>query len=112
MCDPHRFPTSWLHLAAALPAAVALAVFLCAPQSVAQITVGNVITLPDTTLTESGSCPKYNSVLAGGVPANGRMHPGQCRSTAITPLFDGMPLGTNMQAFFNSPAILPCSRSR
>jgi hypothetical protein len=104
MCYQHRFPTSLLHLVAIVSAAAALTVFLCAPQSVAQITVGSVITAPDITQTVSGTCANYNAVLSStGVSANGRMHPGQCRSTAITPLFDGIQLGTNMQAFFDSP---------
>jgi hypothetical protein len=104
MCNRHRFPTSLLHLVAMVSAAAALVVFLCAPQSVAQITVGSVITAPDIMQPVSGTCANYNTVLAStGVQANGRMHPGQCRSTTITPLFDRIPLGPNMQAFFDSP---------
>jgi hypothetical protein len=105
MCNQHRFPTSLLHLSAIVAAAVALTVFLCPPQSVAQITVGSVTSVPDaTSQTVSGTCANYNTALhSTGVLANGRKHPDHCRSTAITPLFDGIPLGTNMQAFFDSP---------
>jgi len=105
MCNQHRFPTSLLHLAAAM----ALTVFLYAPQSVAQITVGSVISVPDAmSQTVSGTCDNYNTALdSTGVLANGRKHPHHCRSTAITPLFDGIPLGTNMQAFFDSPSHPP-----
>jgi hypothetical protein len=103
MCNQHRFPTSLLHLAAIVAAAVALTVFLCVPQSVAQITVGSVISVPDAmSQTVSGTCANYDAALhSTGVLANGRKHPNHCRSTAITPLFDGIPLGTNMQAFFD-----------
>ena len=109
MRNQHRFPTSVLHLAAIVPAAMALTVFLSAPQSVAQITVGSVISVPDAmSQTVSGTCDNYNTALhSTGVSANGRKHPNYCRSTAITPLFDGIPLGTNMQTFFDRPGHPP-----
>ena len=82
---------------------ISLAACLCTQRGAAQITIGNVVTAPDLTQPVAGDCANYDSVLSNtGVSANGQTHPGRCRSSAITPLFDGAPLGTNMQAFLNS----------
>ena len=82
---------------------ISLAAFLCTQRGAAQITIGNVVTAPDLTQPVAGDCANYDSILSStGVSVNGQTHPGRCRSSAITPLFDGAPLGSNMQAFLNS----------
>jgi hypothetical protein len=89
-------------------AAISVAAFLCAERAAAQVVVGTVISAPDVTQPVAGDCANYNSVLSTtGVSVNGQTHPGVCRSTVLTPLFDGVPLGTNMQAFLNSTAHRP-----
>jgi hypothetical protein len=103
MCNQHRLPTSLLRLAAILPTTLALTTFLCPPQSIAQIILGNVISELDIPQSVPGTCDNYDSVLhATGVLANGRPHRDRCRSTALTPLFNGMQLGSNMQSFLGS----------
>ena len=83
--------------------------FSLRPQSVAQITVGSVISVPDdmsrpcpelVTTTTPLSTPRACRRMVGSIRE-------ACRSTAITPLFDGIPLGTNMQTFFDSPGHPP-----
>jgi hypothetical protein len=102
MCNQHRFPTSLFRLVSIVPAAMALT-FLCPPQGIAQIVVGPVTSEPDIPQPVPGTCANYDSVLsATGVTANGRPHPGRCRSTALTPLFNGTQLGSNMQSFLGS----------
>ena len=112
MSNQLRFPASLFRLAAIVPAAIALTTFLCPPQSIAQITVGPFISELDIPqyLPQSMpvTCANYDSFLsATGVVANGRSHPGGCRSTGLTPLFDGMQLGSNMQSFLGSPTHPP-----
>lgn len=108
MCDRRQSPLSLRRLSVIVSAAIAVTVFLHPQRTAAQITVGNVTTAADLTQSVAGSCTDYNSALAStGVSANGQTHPGRCRSTALTPLFDGMELGTNMQAFLNSISQTP-----
>ncbi len=103
MCDRKRSAMSLRCPSGIVIAAVSLAVFLCPQRSGAQVTVGSVVAAADVTEPVAGDCANYNSVLSStGVTANGQTHPGRCRATALTPLFDGAALGTNMQAFRNS----------
>lgn len=83
--------------------AISVAASLRARPTAAQISLGSVISAADVTQPVAGDCANYDSVLSStGVSVNGQSHPGRCRSTALTPLFDGVELGTNMQVFLNS----------
>jgi hypothetical protein len=107
MCDRQHSPRSLCCLSV-IVSAISLAGFFYPKQIAAQVIVGNVIAAADLTESVSGDCANYNAVLSTtGVSANGQTHPGRCRSTVLTPLFDGMELGTNMQAFLNSPTHPP-----
>ncbi len=112
MYNRQHSPLTLRHLSVTVSAAISLAAFLCPQRTVAQATVGNVIAAGD--LTQSvPDCDNYNTVLKDtGVSANGRVHPGRCRSTALTPLFDGMQLGSNMRAFLDSPTHPPLFQIR
>src|ERR1700744_82000 len=95
-------------------AALSLSVFLCPQWSAAQVTLGGIVAAADVTQPVAGDCANYNSVLSStGVSTNGQTHPGRCRSTVLIPLFDGAPLGSNMQVFRNShPDIFNSQRTQ
>lgn len=103
MCDRQHSPLNLCRFSVIVFASISLAAFLCPERTAAQVTVGSVVTAADVTEPVAGDCANYNSVLSStGVTANGQTHPGRCRATALTPLFDGAALGTSMQAFRNS----------
>jgi hypothetical protein len=114
MCDRQHSPLNLSCLSVVLSAAICLAAFLFAQRTDAQVIVGGVTTAADLTQTVSGDCANYDSVLSStGVSTNGQTHPGRCRSTALIPLFDGAPLGSNMLQFRNShPDIFTSQRTQ
>jgi hypothetical protein len=111
-CQQHSAKI-WFRLSTLVSTAIALPTFLCTQRTFAQVTVGNVNIAPDITQPEPLNCVKYSTVLyEEGVSVNGQGHSGRCRLTVFTPLFDGLELGTNMQAFLHSPAHPPLFQIR
>src|SRR5215472_12340127 len=103
MHDRERFPLTLRRLFVLTAATMFVAAFLCPQPAIAQVTLSGVRVAPDITQPVAGDCATFNSFLStSGVSVGGQAHPGRCRDSVFTPVFDRTPLGSNMTAFLNS----------